>query len=220
MADQAALEARRVAQVRTPLRIGVDIVCPQQLIRRIRLFGATRPDVELRLHIQQQDDVIGDLLEDRLDLAIGWTAPPTGVKSIESAPFADVTLHGVVRADDELATGERLAHRDLAGKRLVMYSPSRETRPFYDFFLACFTDSRGRSPDVTHVPVLDDAQQAILDTVERLGGFTLSVAGEPPAIDGRHLVTRPFEPPIVAQVVVMWRGRSAPVLSPALSRFI
>ncbi|MGY1831158.1 hypothetical protein ACI8AA_12155 [Geodermatophilus sp. SYSU D01180] len=163
--------------------------------------------------------MIGDLLENRMDLAVGWAAPPAGVESIESTQFAAVTLHGVVRADDELATGEQLARRDLVGRRLVMYSPSRETRPFYVFSLSCFADSRGRLPEVTHVPVLDDARQAMLDAVERLGGLTLSVAGEPPAIEGLHLATRPFEPPIVARVVAMWRGRSMPVLLPALSRF-
>ncbi|MGY1670867.1 LysR family transcriptional regulator [Geodermatophilus sp. SYSU D00710] len=219
-AHLAVREARRAAEVRTPLRVGVDIDCPQAVVRRVRLFGATRADVELRLHLQQQDDVVRDLLDDRLDLAVGWTAPPPGADSLESAPFVPVVLHGVVRADDPLAAGDRLSRRELSGRCLVVYSPSLETRPFYDFFLSCFPDPRGRLPQVTHVPVLDDAQAAMLDAVEDLGGFTLCVGDDPPDLDGRRLVTRPFDPPVVAGLVAMWRARRRPALLADLTRFV
>lgn len=219
-ARRAALEALRAAGTRTTLRIGIDIVCPPEVIARLRRFGSVRADVELRLHIQQQDDVLGDLLDGRVDLGIVWTGLPAGSDAIGCEPFTAVELHGVVGADDPLAGRERLARSDLSGRRLVTYAPSRETRPFYDFFLSRFTDERGRSPEVTHVPVLDDAQAAMLDTVERHGGFTFCVAGDRSGVDGRRLVARPFEPPVVADLVVLWRSGRRPALLRELARFV
>ena len=73
---RAVREARRAGRGQTTVRIGVDIDLPDALIRRLRLFGTSRPDLLVRLSIQQQDDVVADLESGRSDLAVGWTAPP------------------------------------------------------------------------------------------------------------------------------------------------
>lgn len=192
----------------------MDIDCPGAWVRRLRRFGTARPDVELRLVIQQQDDVVHDVRAGRLDLGIVWTAPPDGDTSVDWAPLVPVPLEGVVRTDDPLARCDRLPRAELAGRCLVTYRPTTHTRAFYDSFLAALTDPAGRRPTVAHVPVLDDAQAAMLDAVEAGRGFTFCPAGE---LDGHarpRLVARPFDPPVEADLVALWpRGRPSALLA-------
>lgn len=209
---RAVREARRAGRRQTTVRIGVDIDLPDGLIRRLRRFGASRPDLVVRLRIQQQDDVVADLESGRSDLAVGWTAPPAGTGGLTHARLTAVELHGVVRRQDPLGGGPSLARAALSRHRLVMYRPSRETRPFYDFFLDALVAPDGRRPRVEHVPVLDDAQAAMLDAVRRSGGFTVCVGGDPDRSAGSGLVALPFDPPLRTDVVIMWRGTRRPPL--------
>ncbi|MGY1730814.1 LysR family transcriptional regulator [Geodermatophilus sp. SYSU D01045] len=220
LARQAAAEARRAGGTQTRLRLGVDIHCPDPWVRRLRRFGTSRPDVELRLVIQQQDDVVRDVRAGRLDLGVGWTAPPDGDTSVDWAPLVPVPLHGVVRDDDPLARRERLPRADLTGRCLVLYRPTAGTRAFYDSFLAALTDPAGRRPSVTHVPVLDDAQAAMLDAVEAGRGVSLCPAGELDRRARPRLVALPFDPPIDADLVALWPRGRPPVLLPDLRSFL
>ncbi len=214
LAHQAVAEARRADGSQARLRIGVDIECPDRWVRRVRLFGTSRPDVELRLVIQQQDDVVSDVRAGRLDLGVVWTAPPDGDTSVAWTPLVPVPLHGVVRADDPLARRDRLPRADLTDRCLVLYRPTACTRAFYDSFLADLTDPAGRRPPVTHVAVLDDAQAAMLDAVEAGRGFSLCPAGELDARARPGLVALPFDPPIDADLVALWpRGRPPSMLA-------
>lgn len=179
-------------------------------MRAIRRFGAGRPDLELRLTVQQQDDALRDLGAGRLHLAVCWTGPPPG-ELLDAAPLVTVPLVGVVRRDDPLAGAPSLPRRALAGRTVALYEPSRETRAFYDFFLGAF-GAPGDGPRVVHVPVLDDAQEAMLDAVESAGGFTLSVAGELERSRRERLAARPFDPPLAADVVVIWPRARRPDL--------
>jgi DNA-binding transcriptional LysR family regulator len=149
----------------------------------------------------------------RSDLAVGWTAPPAAANGLTHIPLTAVELHGVVRRTDPVGVGPTLVRAELSRRPLVMYRPSRETRPFYDFFLAAFVMPDGSRPQVVHVPVLDDAQAAMLDTVERSGGFTLCIGGDFARFARPGLTALPFDPPLTADVVIMWRGsqRSAVV---------
>ncbi len=220
LARQAAAEARRADGTQTPLRIGVDIDCPDTWVRRLRRFGTSRPDVELRLVIQQQDDVVHDVRARRIDLGIGWTAPPDGDTSVAWAPLVPVPLEGVVRADDPLAQRDRLPRGDLTGRCLVLYRPTTHTRAFYDSFLAALTDPAGRRPAVSHVPVLDDAQAAMLDAVEAGRGFSLCPAGELDRRARPRLVALPFDPPIEADLVALWPRGRPPALLDDLRAFV
>lgn len=210
IARRAVEEARRAGGTQVELRLGVDIDCPDVLVRRLRAFGAARPDLELRLTIQQQDDMVRDVVAGRVDLGVGWTAAPPGEPAVECSPLTSVELHGVVRADDPRARGQQLSRAGMAGDRLVMYQPSPETRPFYDFFLSSLTDARGQRPEVTHVRVLDDAQAAMLDQVQQDGGFTLSVAHDPHVTARTDLVALAFDPPVAAEIVALWRAGQRP----------
>ncbi len=208
----AVREAQRAGREQTTVRIGVDIDLPEALVKRLRLFGASRPDLVVRMRIQQQDDVVADLESGRSDLAVGWTAPPAASGGLAHAVLTVVGVHGVVRRDDALADGRELPRARLVESRLVMYRPSRETRPFYDFLLREFIAADGSRPEVEHVPVLDDAQAAMLDEVERSGGFTICVAGDFARFARPRLVGLPFEPRLTTDAVVMWRGSTPPLL--------
>lgn len=216
----AVREAQRAGREQTTVRIGVDIDLPEALVRRLRLFGASRPDLVVRLRIQQQDDVVVDLESGRSDLAVGWTAPPEASGALGHRMLTDVDLHGVVRRDDPLAEGHSLPRARLVGRRLVMYRPSRETRPFYDSFLRELVAADGGRPEVVHVPVLDDAQAAMLDEVERSGDVTICVAGDFARSTRPRLVGLPFEPRLTTRAVVMWRGSTPPLLLADLVDFV
>jgi DNA-binding transcriptional LysR family regulator len=217
----AVREARRAGSGQTTVRIGMDIDLPDPLVRRVRLFGVTRPDLVVRLHLQQQDDVVADLELGRADLAIGWTAPPAAAGGLSHTSLTTVDVHGVVRGDDPLVAGRSSIPRTgLVDRRLVMYRPSRDTRAFYDFFLHAFVTPSGRRPDVVHVPVLDDAQAAMLDEVERSGGVTLCVGGDFGRFARPALVGLPFEPPLATEVVAMWRGARRPPWLAELAAFV
>ncbi len=216
----AVREAQRAGREQTTVRIGVDIDLPEALVKRLRLFGASRPDLVVRLRIQQQDDVVADLESGRSDLAVGWTAPPAASAALAHAVLTEVGVHGVVRRDDPLADGRGLLRARLAGRRLVVYRPSRETRPFYDFLLRELVAADGSRPGVVHVPVLDDAQAAMLDEVERSGGFSICVAGDFTRFARPRLVGLPFEPRLTTEAVVMWRGAGPPPLLADLTAFV
>jgi DNA-binding transcriptional LysR family regulator len=217
---RAVREARRTGLRQATVRIGVDIDLPDTVVRRLRLFGTRRPDLLVRLSIQQQDDVVADLRSGRSDLALGWTAPPAGADGLTHTRLATVELHGVVRRDDPIGTGPSLARAGLSRYRLVMYRPSSETQPFYDFFLDAFVARDGARPRVVHVPVLDDAQAAMLDAVERSGGFTLCVGGDFARFGRPGLVGLPFDPSLTTDVVVMWRGAQRPPVVDDLTAFV
>lgn len=216
----AVREAQRAGRGQTTVRIGVDIELPDTLIRRLRLFGATRPDLVVRWRIQQQDDVVVDLELGRSDLAIGWTSRPMGASSLAHIGLTTVDIHGVFRRDDAVATDTSVHRSRLADHRLVTYRPSRDTRAFYDFFLQQFIAPDGSRPDVTHVPVLDDAQAAMLDAVEQTGGFTFCVAGNVERLARPLLTALPFEPPITTDVVAMWRGSTPPPVLADIATFV
>ncbi len=216
---RAVQEARRTARGQVTVRIGADIDLPDTMIRRLRAFGTSRPDLVVRLSIQQQDDVVADLESGRSDLAVGWTGPPAGAEGLGHSRLGAVELHGVVRRDDPISAGPALARAELSRRTLVTYRPSRETRPFYDFFLAALTAPDGTRPDVTHVPVLDDAQAAMLDTVARTGGFTVCTAGDFARFARPELVGLPFDPALTTDVVVFWRGTSRPAVVEDLVAF-
>lgn len=204
-------EARRVGGSQDTLRIGVDIHLPESLIRCLRSFGSARSDLEVRLSIQQQDDVIQDLESGRSDLAVIWTAPPgESAVGLAFTGLATIELHGVVRRDDPVAAGRSLTRAQLVPGRLIMYRPSRATRGFYDAFLDELTDTDGGRPEVVHVPGADGAQAAMLDGVEKSDGFTLCVAGELDPLARPRLVELPFDPPVSTDVVAAWRGPERP----------
>ena len=70
-----------------------------------------------------------------------------------------------------------------------------------------------------HVPVLDDAQAAMLDAVERSGGFTLCIGGDFARLARPGLTALPFDPPLTADVVIMWRGSQRPVVVDDITAF-
>lgn len=164
---RAVREAQRTNWGQATVRIGVNIDLSDGVVRRLRLFGTARPDLVVRLSIQQQDDVVADLESGRSDLAVGCTAPPAGADRLSHARLTTMDVHGVVRRDDPVGAGPALARADLDRRELVMYRLSRETRPFYDFLLDALVAPDGGGLRVVHVPVLDDAQEAMLDAVER-----------------------------------------------------
>ena len=216
----AVREARHAGRGQTTVRIGLDIDLPDALVKRVRLFGASRPDLVVRLRIQQQDEVVTDLELGRADLGIGWTAPPAAAGGLAHTALTTVAVHGVVRRDDGLAGRRSLERAALVDRRLVMYRPSRDTRAFYDFFLQAFVTPSGQRPDVVHVAVLDDAQAAMLDAVEQSGGFTLCVGGDFGRFARPALVGLPFEPPLAAEVAAMWPGAGRPPLLAELAAFV
>lgn len=211
LVEQASQDARRAGRPRAHLRVGVDVDTPTGLARRVRQFGLTRTDLDVRVTVQQQDDLLRELADGRLQLMIGWIGPPADEPGIAWAPLLGVELHGVVAAHDSLAGGDCLPRSALVGHCLAMYEPTRETRPFYEFFLACFTPlDGGATVAVGHIPPFDDAQEAMLNMVDNDGGFTFCLPGELGAGTHPNLVELPFDPPVRADLVAMWLRHQEP----------
>jgi DNA-binding transcriptional LysR family regulator len=210
LARNAAVAARRAQPGRPAFRLGVDIDMPAGLVRRIRRFGSREAGVDLRVTIAQQDDLLGALETGELDAVVAWTAPPLGT-ALAGDVLAAVAIHGVVRDDDPLARGPALSPGDLTDHALAIYLPGEETRPFYDHLLDRLA-VEDRVPRAAHVDVVDGAQDAMLDAVERSGGFTICVEGSLDASDRPALVELPFDPPLRTDVVCLWHGAQEPAV--------
>lgn len=208
LAHNAAAAARRTQSHRPVFRLGVDIDMPGSLVRQIRRFGSHQADTELRVTIAQQDDILAALDAGELDAVVGWTGPPAGA-AVASAILADVAIHGVVRDSDPLARSATLPRHHLIDHTLSIYLPGEETRPFYDSLLEALAVDE-RMPSISHVHVVDDAQEAMLDAVEGSGGFTICIEDQLDALDRPTLVALPFDPPVSTDVVVMWHGAATP----------
>lgn len=218
LAHNAAAAARRTQSDRPVFRLGVDIDMPGSLVRQIRRFGSQPADTELRVTIAQQDDVLAALNAGELDAVIGWTGPPTDA-TLTSAVLVDVAIHGVVRDSDPLARSATLPCQDLIDHALSIYLPNEVTRPFYDYLLDPLAVDE-RVPRISHVHVLDDAQEAMLDAVEQSGGFTICVEDHLDALDRPTLVALPFDPPVHTDVVAMWHGAETPSLITGLHAWL
>lgn len=218
LAQGAAAAARKAQHDRLAFRLGVDIDMPAGLVRRIRRFGSRCAEVDLRVTIAQQDDLLHALDGAGLDAVVAWTGPPA-----EASPTCEVltavAIHGVIRAADPLAAGDRLRREDLTGHALSIYLPTGHTRPFYDELLAALAVD-GRVPRASHVRAVDDAQEAMLDAVEHAGGYTICVEGHLDGADRPALVALPFDPPVRTDVVVMWHGAQAPAVLTGLRAWL
>ncbi len=76
LARGAAQAARRAHTNRLVFRFGVDIDMPAGLVRRIRRFGSHGSDVDLRVTIAQQDDLLAALDRADLDAVAVWAGAP------------------------------------------------------------------------------------------------------------------------------------------------
>lgn len=208
LARNAAAAARRAQSDRPTFRLGVDIDMPAELVRQIRRFGSRQADVDLRVTIAQQDDVLAALETGDLDAVVVWTAPPAGTSAAWDV-LAAIAIHGVVRDDDPLARGDALSRADLTDHSLAIYLPSEETRPFYDQLLDHLAVD-DRVPRAAHVDVVDGAQEAMFDAIEVAGGYTVCVAGSLQASDRPSLVELPFDPPMHSEVICLWHGARKP----------
>ena len=93
----------------------------------VNAFAARCPDVQLRIATAPDDDVIGALLTDRIDLALA-SKPDPRTGALDTLPLFDDEMVAVVPADHPWSGRPHLRPRDLDGTQLILfdsYDPAR-----------------------------------------------------------------------------------------------
>jgi LysR family transcriptional regulator, regulator for metE and metH len=93
----------------------------------VHAFAARCPDVQLRIETAPDDDVLGALLTDRLDVAL-VNKPDPRMNGLATLPLFDDEMVAVVPADHAWARRRHLGRGDLDGANLVVfdsYDPAR-----------------------------------------------------------------------------------------------
>jgi DNA-binding transcriptional LysR family regulator len=205
LVSQAVEDARNSGAGRALWRLGADIDFPQHIVDGLRRFGSASDEAELRLTVQQQDELLEGVLDGRLDAAVVWTGPPADEHALDWASLTSVELNGVIRRDDPLASRTALPLDGLADHHVALFRPTSGTRPFYDWFLAALSRPERSVPRVVHVAELDAAQEAMLQAVTAGGGFTVSAQGDVWWSAHPELLALPFDPPLRVNLALVWR---------------
>jgi LysR family transcriptional regulator for metE and metH len=93
----------------------------------VQAFSGQWPDVELRIQPASDDDVIGALLADQLDIALA-SKTDRRLEAVMTRPLFDDELVAIVAADHPWAGRDHLRTRDFDGVNLIVfdvYDPAR-----------------------------------------------------------------------------------------------
>jgi len=93
----------------------------------VHAFAARCPDVQLRIETTPEDDVVGALLSDRIDVALA-NKPDRRMNALATLPLFDDEMVAVVPTDHPRAGRRHLRRGDLDGAHLIVfdsYDPGR-----------------------------------------------------------------------------------------------
>lgn len=188
-AGQLQLDAEGLGQtVRGELHLGCfTTVAPLYLPALISGFEDSFPEVQVKLHEGEQDDLIAGLLAGRLEFALlyRWEIPP----EIVSMPLRTFQPHVLLPERHPLTKRRRIALGSLAHEPFILLdvSPSRS------YFLAIFR-AAGIQPNVVFA---SPSIEMVRGLVGRNRGYSLLVTRPPfdHTYDGERIVTRPLAEP-------------------------
>ncbi|WFU11430.1 LysR family transcriptional regulator (plasmid) [Rhizobium sp. CB3090] len=174
------------------LRLGISLAVTYSVLPKALLhFRAKHPEVKVHLHALPKREIAEALLLGDIDLSI--TLSVIEAPTVRSEILSDVPIVAVMRADDPLASKERIGPSDLDGMPLISYGAHAEIGAAMDAAFA----SCGRQREVAiqiassvgAVPLVREGLGiALVDGLVAWHGF-------------EGLVARPFEPHIAMQMV-------------------
>jgi DNA-binding transcriptional LysR family regulator len=115
------------------LNIGVVSTAKYFAPRLLTAFRAAHPEVELRLGVHNRGEIVQQLADNEIDLAI-MGRPPQELETV-SEPFAENPLVFVAAPDHPLAGAKRIAPKQLAGESFLLREPGSGTRAAMERFL-------------------------------------------------------------------------------------
>jgi DNA-binding transcriptional LysR family regulator len=116
------------------LNIGVVSTAKYFAPRLLTAFRRLYPEVELRLGVHNRGDIVQQLADNEIDLAI-MGRPPQELQTV-SEPFAENPLVFVAAPDHPLAKAKRIAPKQLGGESFLLREPGSGTRAAMERFLA------------------------------------------------------------------------------------
>ncbi len=115
------------------LNIGVVSTAKYFAPRLLTAFRAAHPEVELRLGVHNRGEIVQQLADNEIDLAI-MGRPPQELETV-SEPFAENPLVFVAATDHPLAGVKRIAPKQLAEESFLLREPGSGTRAAMERFL-------------------------------------------------------------------------------------
>jgi DNA-binding transcriptional LysR family regulator len=116
------------------LNIGVVSTAKYFAPRLLTAFRHLHPEVELRLGVHNRGEIVQQLADNEIDLAI-MGRPPQELETV-SEPFAENPLVFVAAPDHPLAKAKSIAPKQLAGESFLLREPGSGTRAAMERFLA------------------------------------------------------------------------------------
>lgn len=157
---------------------------PLYLPGLISSFCDLHPDVQIRLHEGEQDELIAGLLSGRFEFALmyDWEVPA----EIEKVPLLSFQPYVLLPADHRLAKRKRIPLASLEHEPYILL----DVTPSRSFFLAVFR-SLGLEPRVAFA---SPSIEMVRGMVGRKRGYSLLVTHPPfdHTYDGTPIVTRPL----------------------------
>lgn len=116
------------------LNIGVVSTAKYFAPRLLTSFRQAHPEVELRLGVHNRGDIVRQLADNEIDLAI-MGRPPQELETV-SEPFAENPLVFVAAPDHPLAKAKNIEPKQLAEESFLLREPGSGTRAAMERFLA------------------------------------------------------------------------------------
>jgi len=221
-AAEDALAATRAAAagVAGPLRVVIEADADRHEVEAVRAFAAAHPDVSLRVSRLHEGDARAALLSGRVDAAILWV-PPAPEEPLQACAIRQVESLGVVPAAAHADAGRppRLSRSAFLRSPLALWP--READPVsFDYWTAIVAGSEGPEPRIVAVPLLDRAQDTMLDAVAAGSGVTICTVAHWQANARSDLAAVPLDPPLVTPILLAWRDGDARPAIRALARWL
>lgn len=211
-ADRAVEVARRAAAGELgPLRVGfAPSTSAEPFLALLGAFGRHSPDVDVRLAERPTGQLVGDLVEGRLDVAFLalLRPPPTEGHDIVTVRLAQEPFVAALPADHPLAGAAPIAPARLAGERFAFFA--RDTGPrWYDTLLS-LCHSAGFTPTLAH----EVRDQASLLSLVAAGLAVGLVPASTAVLRERSVAYVPLTGavPTITSTVAWSAGRRSPVL--------
>jgi|ERR687892_2375609 LysR family transcriptional regulator for metE and metH len=167
---------------------------------------ATRcPDVQVRIETVAHDDVIGALLDDRVDVALACK-PDKRMDAVATLPLFDDEMVAVVPIDHPWATRPHLRRGDLDGTHLILFDAYDPTRvpP-----LPLPLPDGGRPARITTTPTVSELVVELVAAGQGIGILPGWVAS-PYTATGRVATVRLSRTPQTRTWYATWRQEDQP----------
>lgn len=171
----------------------------------VHALAARRPGVQVRIEAVPHDDVVGALLDDRVDLALACK-PDRRMDAVATLALFDDEMVGVVPADHPWAARPHLRRGDLDGQHLILfdaYDPARVPP------LPLPLPDGTRPARITTTPVVSELVVELVAAGQGIGILPGWVAG-PYAVAGRVATVRLSRTPQPRTWYATWRQGDPP----------